>query len=76
MAIDKELEKQGFEYSDREAPAEIWTNKKGCLVSVFNGLALSGDIMNFETQQLEMVLLDKVSKEKMAKVLVVLIKIK
>jgi hypothetical protein len=32
MAIDKTLQKQGYEfdieYSDREAPAEIWINKK------------------------------------------------
>jgi len=28
MGIDKELTKQGYEYDDREAPAEIWINKK------------------------------------------------
>ena len=32
MGIDKELQKQGYEfnveYSDREAPAEIWINKE------------------------------------------------
>ena len=28
MAIDKELERQGYERSDSEAPAEIWINKK------------------------------------------------
>jgi len=28
MGIDTELERQGYEYSDCEAPAEIWINKK------------------------------------------------
>lgn len=28
MGIDTELEKQGYEYSECEAPAEIWINKK------------------------------------------------
>jgi hypothetical protein len=28
MGIDKELENQGYEYDDREVPAEIWINKK------------------------------------------------
>ena len=28
MGIDKELEKQVYKYRDREAPAEIWINKK------------------------------------------------
>jgi len=28
MGIDNELEKQGYEYCDFEAPAEIWINKK------------------------------------------------
>ena len=32
MGIDKELQKQGYEFdiecSDREAPAEIWINEK------------------------------------------------
>jgi len=31
MVIDKELEKQGYEYSDCEAPAELWINKKAGL---------------------------------------------
>jgi hypothetical protein len=28
MGIDTELERQGYEYSDSEAPAEMWINKK------------------------------------------------
>jgi hypothetical protein len=28
MGIDKELQQQGYEYEDREAPAEIWINRK------------------------------------------------
>jgi len=28
MGIDKELEKQGYEYCENEAPIEIWINKK------------------------------------------------
>jgi len=28
MGIDTELEKQGYERRDTEAPAEIWINKK------------------------------------------------
>jgi len=28
MGIDKELERQGYEYNDSEAPAEIWINKE------------------------------------------------
>jgi len=28
MGIDNELERQGYEYSDCEAPVEIWINKK------------------------------------------------
>ncbi len=28
MGIDKELERQGYVHGDREAPAEIWINKK------------------------------------------------
>ena len=28
MGIDKELEQQGYERRDTEAPAEIWINKK------------------------------------------------
>ena len=28
MGIDKELQRQGYEYDDREAPAEIWINRK------------------------------------------------
>jgi len=38
MAIDKELEKQGYKHSDSEAPAEIWINKKagfGCRLEWF-----------------------------------------
>ena len=31
MGIDKELEKQGYEHDDREAPAEIWINKRAGL---------------------------------------------
>jgi len=28
MGIDKELERQGYKYSDTEAPAEIWINNE------------------------------------------------
>jgi hypothetical protein len=28
MGLDDELEKQGYEYYESEAPAEIWVNKK------------------------------------------------
>jgi len=28
MGIDEEFEKQGYEYSECEAPAEIWINRK------------------------------------------------
>jgi len=28
MGIDRELEREGYEYSDSEAPAEIWISKK------------------------------------------------
>lgn len=28
MAIDKELERQGYERSDSESPTELWINKK------------------------------------------------
>jgi hypothetical protein len=28
MGIDDELEKQGYEYYESEAPIEIWINKK------------------------------------------------
>ena len=28
MGIDEELERQGYEYSDSEASAETWINKK------------------------------------------------
>ena len=28
MGLDEELIKQGYEYDDSEAPAELWINKK------------------------------------------------
>jgi len=31
MGIDKELQRQGYEYDDRQAPAELWINKKARL---------------------------------------------
>ncbi len=31
MGIDTEFERQGFEHSDCEAPAEIWINEKAGL---------------------------------------------
>ena len=41
---------------------------------VWNGSGWGGDIINFQTQQSDLVLLNQVSKEELAKVLVELIK--
>ena len=47
MAIDEELQKQGYEfdneYSDREAPAEIWINKETGLGVRLEWFRLRGD---------------------------------
>jgi len=48
--------------------------KKPASVSVLNGSGWGGDIMNLEIQQSEMVLLNQMDKEELAKVLVELIK--
>ena len=46
MGIDTELQKQGYEfdieYSDREAPAEIWINKKAGMVFRIEWFKLEG----------------------------------
>jgi len=43
-------------------------------VSVLNGLGWGGDVMSFETRQSELVLLNQMDKDELAKVVVELIK--
>ena len=55
-------------------PLRCGSIKNSVLVSVLNGSGWEGDIMNFETQQSELVLLNQISGEELARVLVELIK--
>lgn len=55
-------------------PLSYGSIKKLVSVSVSNGSGWGGDVMSFETQQSEVVLLNQMDKEELAKVLVELIK--
>lgn len=48
--------------------------RKPASVSVLNGSGWGGDIMSFEKQQAEVVLINQISKEELARVVVELIK--
>lgn len=78
MGIDKELKRPGFEFgnerSEREAPVEIWIDKKTGWVCGLSGSSWGGDIMKVEIQRLELALLDQTTPEELAEVLVELIK--
>jgi len=55
-------------------PLSYGSIKKLVSVSVSNGSGWGGDIMNFEKQQAELVLLNRISKDELAEVVAELIK--
>lgn len=55
-------------------PLSYGSIKKLVSVSVSNGSGWGGDVMSFETQQSELILLNQISKDELAKVMVDLIK--